>query len=132
MAPVESTPSGGRHGPQDRWVRSRQEIEDNLDILGALVDGMKASPDRTAADLTYAERYTLGIRAAARWSLGVVDQAPLTGVDAPADVERVAGEIAVADFLVAGGGAASGPAAGVRAWLTWLTGASPRLEFMTG
>lgn len=129
MAPVEITAFGGRDGPTGQWARSPGEIEANLGIIGVLVDGIAASPDRTAEDLNYGERYTLGLRAAARWSLGISGRTPLTGDDVEPDPGRVVTELAVAEYLIAHGSEGCEPAAGVRAWLTWLTGETDHLVF---
>jgi hypothetical protein len=130
MAPVEFLPIG--EGPRfsGPWVRSAREIEENWRVLGVLVDQILARPDRAFGDFSYGERYTLGVRAAARWSLGLEVKAPLTAEPAPVDGANLVAELAVAEYLADGDTPASGPAAGVWAWLAWLTGSADRMVFL--
>lgn len=129
MVPVESTPTDGADGGR-RWVPSDGEIRDNLGILGELLDGMTSRGDRAYSELSYGERYTLGLRAAAQWSAGLSANSPLTGDEVPLDAEHVASELALAEFLAGSDLPSKAPAAGVLAWLAWLTGRVDRLVFL--
>ena len=128
MSPMEFTPVTGNAGG-GRWPRSAAEIEGALEVLGVLLDAMADTPNRSARDLSPAERYTLGIRAAAYWTLGLSDRDPLSGEEYPLTDERLTTTLAVADHLVTAHAPAEDLAAGVRAWLTWITGNTERLAF---
>lgn len=113
------------------WARSGQEVRDCWGVLGGLIgafaEGLAADPGRMTSELSYGERYTLGAHAAARWTLGLTPRAPLTAQEAVPDVHRVAIELAYADGCLTAEGPLQDPAAGVRAWLAWLTGQAERM-----
>jgi hypothetical protein len=133
MAPGGAT-SVGWGGDFDRerpaaWVRTPEEIAEKLDILGTLLEQMTMRGDRTADDLSYGERYTLGLRAAARWTLAETSLSPLTsGTDTPTP-DRVADEMAIAEFVIATRKPGHDLAAGVLAWLRWMLGQTDQLVF---
>ena len=129
MAPVAFTPVGGS-GPGSPWVRARSEIEEQINILGALLSEMVTKGDREAGELSYGERYTVGVRAAAQWSLGETRSAPLMGSSLPPTAGALESELALAEHLVTSCGPGHDLAAGVRAWLTWMTGEADRMVFM--
>jgi len=115
------------------WARSAEEVGDCWRVLGGLVSrfarGVAADPGRPAEELSYGERYLLGAHAAARWTLGLTTRAPLTGQEAVPDEHRIAIELAYADGCLAARGVLGDPAAGVRAWLAWLTGRADTMVF---
>ena len=130
---VEFTPMGGGAGSgpveprfDGPWVRSSQEIEQMLGAVRALVDAIAAKPNRSASEVSYAERYTLGVRAAARWTVGLTARTPLSGQEVPSDPGKIGAELLAAERGVGAGG----PSDGVRAWLEWLTGATDGLVLM--
>jgi hypothetical protein len=129
MMPVGSTSSEGARLAR-RWVPSERDIATNLEVLGGLLEQMTAGGGREYHDLSYAERYTLGLRAAAQWSAGLSPNSPLTGEAVPLDAEHLASELALAELLADGDLPSKAPAAGVRAWLSWLTGRADRLVFL--
>lgn len=129
MAPVEFIPIDGQ-GPGSPWVRSPQEIEDQVGILGALLYEMVSKGDREVDQLSYGERYAIGVRAAAQWTLGESEVSPLTAQTAAPSAGRVGSELDAASWLVANRGTGHEMAAGVRAWLAWMTGKTDRMVFM--
>jgi hypothetical protein len=120
-----SQPSGPHFdGP---WVRSADEIGQMWQVLTDLMDRIAAPGNRTAAQLSYGERYTVGVRAAARWTVGLTARTPLTGRDLPAEPQRIAAELLAAEPGDAHAGAC---ADGVRAWLDWLIDPGAELVLM--
>lgn len=112
------------------WVRSAREIDEMWEIVNALVEAIAAAGDRSPAELSYAERYTLGMRAAARWTVGLTARIPPSGEELPPDRRRAVAERVLADLLSVEGRLPGDPAAGVHAWLAWLTGAVDELVFI--
>jgi hypothetical protein len=108
------------------WSRSTGEIEGAWAVLGALVSILTARPERAAAQLSDEERYLLGMRAAARWTLGLTALTPLTGAPEKPTSARAVVELRAADPTTSGGAAV---AAGCRGWLGWLLGEVDDLVF---
>jgi hypothetical protein len=129
--PLEFTPVARAPSPPDwPWAHTSGEIEQMTSVLRALVATISENTGRTVDDLTSGERYTLGVRAAARWTTGLSDVTPLTGRELPTSRELAETELAVADYLTRAGGPVSDGAAGVRAWLDWLLGHRHRMVFL--
>jgi hypothetical protein len=79
--------------------------------------------------LSPGERYAVGVGLAGRWSLKLQTTSPLTGDEAPVSAASVARELSVAEVLVTAQRPDWEAAAGVQAWLSWLTGAAERMVF---
>jgi hypothetical protein len=129
--PLEFTPVTRAPSPPGwPWARTRGEIEQMTGVLSALVATVSENTGRTVEELTRGERYTLGVRAAARWTTGLSDVTPLTGRELPTSRELAETELGVADFLTHADGPVRDGAAGVYAWLRWLLGHCDRMVFL--
>ena len=111
------------------WARTRVEIEQMTSVLDALVTAISENPDRTVDELTSAERYTLGVRAAARWTTGLSSLTPLTSRELPVSPDLAETELAIAVYLAHADGPVADAAAGVCTWLGWLLGHAAELPF---
>lgn len=134
-APVMSaaSASGPVFGPADGlWHRSQAEVAHAWRVVSGLLDRVMAAGPRDFEDLSPAERYTAGVVFAAGWCLGVRPLAPLSGRRVPASAAQVTAELALAEVMTAAQGPGWESAAGVHAWLSWITGSSDRMVFRAG
>jgi len=130
MTQANGTPPGESGPPSAAWSRSAPEIEAALAALGVQLEQIAARPTLALADLRPGEHHALGVRAAALWTTGRTDVAPLTDRDGPADVEGAVEVMAIADDLLQADDtpeSVAALAAGIRAWLLWLVGIEEEL-----
>ncbi len=101
-------------------------------VVAGQMAQIAARPNRTVEQLTPAEHYAIGVRAAARWAMGLLPTSPLTDDDLPPDAGSAVQVLALADYLITSDGVPDQSvalAAGVRAWLVWLIGVEDRVVF---
>lgn len=116
-------------GPWEHCDES--EIAAELARLGRYVALVrKAGVDCALEELTAVEAYVHGAAAAALWTVGLVDRAPLRTGPLVVSDRAVAEQFALAEQL----GADTDRlrcnfASGVAAWLSWLTGQWPCMEY---
>lgn len=121
-------PAGPVFGRADGlWARPPVEVEHAWRQVSVLIDRVAAGRHREFEELSPAERYTAGVVLAAGWCIGVRSRSPLTGARGVVTPERVTSELAAAEAMVAVQDPGWEAAAGVRAWLLWITGASDNL-----
>lgn len=144
MAPVEITPSTGSAsnlptappagwtGVLDTgvpWPRSAAELDREWVRLRRRLTRMTQQPGRAASELNGAERFTLGVRAAARWTSGEIAMAPTTGLDAPVTGAQLRAELAAAEQVMVARESGWEYATGIVFWLLWVTGANEELTY---
>ena len=117
----DAGPGEGDGGsPASDWSRSAQEIDAEAARLAVQTAQIAARKHQDLDELTTAEHYTLGVRAASRWTTGRTAAAPLLDQARPADVDTVVQVMALADDLMTHDDTpepVAALAAGIRAWL---------------
>lgn len=110
------------------WTRVKAELDLEWDRVNALATQII---DRrgTEGALDGREEFVIGALAAARWTLGAVDAAPMTRRARPVNGEAIMSELAEAQRVMAARGRRWAGAAGVLHWLLWITGASEAVEY---
>ena len=113
------------------WQPSAASIEAAWDDLQIRVRAItsRVAPGTELDDLAVPDRYTLGVFFAARWTLGVVTHRPLSGVESTVTESALRAELGVAEYLIVENAPAWALAAGVRAWIGWLVGATDELAY---
>lgn len=143
MAPVEIAPASGWDGGATEsialptgvgvldagvpWPRTPQELDREWGRVVELVAEMTSGPARRASELSPGERYVMGVRAAARWTLGDSSRTPTSGRELEMSGAQIRAELALAERVVDRRAAGWAYASGVLEWLLWVTGAREEL-----
>jgi hypothetical protein len=111
------------------WPRTPDDVAREWARLEARYARITVVGRRTMADLSSAERFVVGVRAAARWTRGEVEKSPVCLVGAPLTGQGVRDELDAAEALMEARGRHWEYATGVLHWLLWVTGASEDLPY---
>ncbi len=111
-------------------LRSRADFGVQLDQLAIRLRLVAAGGVHRGGDeLSVGEQFTIGVKDAAAWTLGISSKAPFVpGVTVVSD-SALGARVADAQLMVSLGAEARYYAAGVRAWLFWLTGVVESVEY---
>jgi hypothetical protein len=112
------------------WVRVGDELFREVSRLNAVVDELLEGPGaQDPNQLDGAERRALGVYAAAAWTLGEDDRAPMARAQILVSGHAIRDEIALADPRMRNRDPGWQYALGVLDWLFWITGATESLRY---
>jgi hypothetical protein len=109
------------------WVRTEAELAREWARLTARLVAVTGGRGRAVAEMDGAERALLGVRAAARWTLGETACAPMSRDRVLVTGASIRGELAEAERVMEERGSRWPYATGVLYWLLWITGATPEM-----
>jgi hypothetical protein len=113
-----------------RWAPSWAAFDVELDRLDAARQAVIDVGERPVEALSAGEQFVFGVWAASQWTFGQSDKPPIGS--APGALvcnDVIALVIGAAGRVIAGPGMAQGFAAGVRAWLLWITGQAAAIVY---
>jgi hypothetical protein len=109
------------------WVRVKVELDREWQRVNALAGEILDRRGDSALDGV--EECVIGALAAARWTLGATQQAPMARAPLPVTGAAIKAELATARRVMEARGPRWAGATGVVHWLLWITGGSEEMPY---
>lgn len=127
QAPSRMDVAANVDGP---WAQPEAAIRVEVALVVDVLRRLSGLPTRDRiADGLVGEQFALGVFTAARWTLGLMRNRPMDGVEAPVCDAEVNGQLRHARRLVECDGVGWDFAWGVLSWLQWLTGGIDEIRY---